>query len=425
MILVLSGGCQMWNPAFNTDGAAAETSDDTLETTAESDDDTLDSDDADTTTGTGDTTGTSDTSTGTSDTSTGTDDSETMGAICGDGVVDANEECDGNAVPNGDCSPSCEISCFEFFGNCNLEPADGCEASFESDPKHCGSCDHDCLDGQCSFGYCEGFLLSEGETPYDVALANEIVYWIDRPAGTLHAQPLAGGEPQTWQGLAQPLQLALGGSAIWVSEWAGNRVTGVAYDFDASTTFEGQVGPSAITTGDGRVYWGLYDSGAGFFTEENGDGPIVDFLDVQPQLRSFAYADGALAWGTTYAFGVSWIDQNVNEELGEALLNQVTTDGQYLYFTTVNSVHKVSLDGGGALVTLATNQGSPDGLAVANGWLYWGNNATGEIMSLFLQQGEPEPIAEGQYGVKAVDASANHVVWAIASEGGGVWAITL
>lgn len=57
--------------------------------------------------------------------------------------------------PNGACSI---VSCEPSFVDCNVQPADGCEASIDADPKNCGSCDHDCASAggsfTCSSGQC-------------------------------------------------------------------------------------------------------------------------------------------------------------------------------------------------------------------------------------------------------------------------------
>ena len=44
---------------------------------------------------------------------------------------------------NGECIIS---SCETGFGDCNQDPADGCEANLHRDPKNCGSCGNSCVD---------------------------------------------------------------------------------------------------------------------------------------------------------------------------------------------------------------------------------------------------------------------------------------
>ena len=58
----------------------------------------------------------------------------------------------------------CELACAEGFGDCNGDPADGCETDLRSHPSHCGacgvSCDNSvgqpCLEGKCLVAPCEG-----------------------------------------------------------------------------------------------------------------------------------------------------------------------------------------------------------------------------------------------------------------------------
>jgi hypothetical protein len=69
-----------------------------------------------------------------------------------------------NGVPG--CAGSvCGIVCNSGFGNCDGNPANGCEVTFASDPSHCGGCGQlctpqngtaACTGGACSYGTCSG-----------------------------------------------------------------------------------------------------------------------------------------------------------------------------------------------------------------------------------------------------------------------------
>ena len=92
--------------------------------------------------------------------------------LCGQSCVDTktdasncggcNKVCTAPAHANTPtCSAGkCTFTCDAGFGNCNGNASDGCETDFNSDAKHCGTCDTDCTtlthaaDSTCSGGTC-------------------------------------------------------------------------------------------------------------------------------------------------------------------------------------------------------------------------------------------------------------------------------
>lgn len=79
---------------------------------------------------------------------------------CGDEVINeaANEQCEGDApILRGICdSKNCSIDCIGLsWRNCNQTGKDGCEANILIDPANCGGCgnicgaDFECIQGDC------------------------------------------------------------------------------------------------------------------------------------------------------------------------------------------------------------------------------------------------------------------------------------
>lgn len=88
-------------------------------------------------------------------------------AHCGACGVSCSE---GAQVDGGHCYfGECALACFDGWGNCDLDPATGCEVDLRVEIEHCGACGNDCRDkrnvvwatcveGACSVETCfEGF----------------------------------------------------------------------------------------------------------------------------------------------------------------------------------------------------------------------------------------------------------------------------
>jgi hypothetical protein len=115
------------------------------------------------------------------------------GFVCNSGFADCNgnpaDGCETNLSTDvnhcGSCAtvcsanngaPSCvngtcQITCNSGFGDCNGNPADGCETTLSSDPNNCGACGHVCsanngtpmcTSGQCRFICNPGFADCNG-----------------------------------------------------------------------------------------------------------------------------------------------------------------------------------------------------------------------------------------------------------------------
>jgi hypothetical protein len=120
----------------------------------------------------------------------------------------------GCTLPNavGVCGKSgCEIvSCNAGFGDCNADPADGCEVDLDADPLNCAFCDNACDTGTCHQGSCQDVNViaspaDDGRTVTDFVVDPGGVYYVlgsrvppeaGAPAGvSLEVVAPAGGNP--------------------------------------------------------------------------------------------------------------------------------------------------------------------------------------------------------------------------------------
>jgi len=110
------------------------------------------------------------------------------GDIMGDNVENCGmcgHRCTYAAAHAACIAGACSLaSCQTGFGDCNGQPADGCEATLAVDPNHCGRCGHSCLGGTCQGGHCASLLLDECpvgnrlDAPSRIAVDATDVYWI-------------------------------------------------------------------------------------------------------------------------------------------------------------------------------------------------------------------------------------------------------
>ncbi len=83
-------------------------------------------------------------------------DCKSTGLYCGDGSVHMPDEKCEPAVPppHATCAGDCQsISCLPDRGNCDGDPANGCEIDTNTNKNHCGECDKGCL-VKCEGGSC-------------------------------------------------------------------------------------------------------------------------------------------------------------------------------------------------------------------------------------------------------------------------------
>jgi hypothetical protein len=77
-------------------------------------------------------------------------------AACGDGQINkaAGEVCDGMAPANASCD-ACAVACNPTHDDCNADLADGCEIDLQTDAKNCGMCAKACPNNApCKAGKC-------------------------------------------------------------------------------------------------------------------------------------------------------------------------------------------------------------------------------------------------------------------------------
>jgi hypothetical protein len=100
-----------------------------------------------------------------------------------------------HAVPTCEAG-ACGWTCAAGFADCDGLPEDGCEVSTADDPRHCGACGVDCLQGACKAATCQPAVLATALVEArSLAAEGGEVCW--REAASMRCMIAAGGAPHT------------------------------------------------------------------------------------------------------------------------------------------------------------------------------------------------------------------------------------
>ncbi len=313
-------------------------------------------------------------------------------------------------------------------GGCDA-PSVVCGAScvdLESDPAHCGACDHDCQGGSCEGGICQAVAIGEGlKSPQMIAVgggfvfavaANQVlrvptsggpteivateaagylvagvaadaerVYWVyGGSPPELRYAPVTGGEIVTVDTTTAPpvawsmgANLALGASGIY---WSYNAGIGrAALDGSNAGVFLALPSGTArsLALDDAFVYWTGEDAGPGLWKVPVGGGAPAQITAVSVGGVGLAVA-GDRAYTVDFANSVDSVELSSGQIetvsfAPESYPRCITTDPEAVYWTAfgLGSVRRASI--GGPLEVLADQQPLPVGIAVDATSIYWAN----------------------------------------------------
>ncbi|APR82696.1 Putative serine/threonine-protein kinase pknH [Minicystis rosea] len=291
-----------------------------------------------------------------------------------------------------------------------------------------------------SQGFAEPIVFATGESvPHEIAVDANAVYWVDIGTAVGQGQVVRVDKapPHTRTilegSLVQALGMAVDAAHVYTTYAAGNGYTvvhqlpkgggppNVVYNYSggngAFAAFALQGATFAIATAapfeGGTVCLG--DTASKSCTQLASNlGPV----------RAVALDAGTIYWSTNQTGEVFRRQGSTSEAFvaagGEAGLSSLTIDADNVYWTndgdgTVKMLAKSSP--GGEPTVLATNEGSPRGIAVDDECVYWADYTSGLVRAAPKAGGPSITLAAGQgpYAI-AVDASGVYA----AVEGDGV-----
>ncbi len=364
-------------------------------------------------------------------------------SICGNACVDINNDQNncgwcGNVCTGGTCiRGSCQCG-GATPDRCGSGTAGGC-TSVQTDPFNCGSCGHSCLGGACTGGQCQpvvlGGLTANGQ---GLDVLGSSVFFTDGIGGNVYSCPTGGcnGSPSRIQGgmsYSNTVRTDPSMSTVYVADsnanWLYQLDTGGSFKFAISS----QSNVSGIAVDNSFVYWGTYGSigraskydGSGVISLVPGLGSIVDLAfdpatqslfaveyassgrvlrastggALSPPIATFVanprsitvsaghvfwgilgtapnYSDGGVFFCPTTGSGTQVLAQGPNY----SFVSAITSDPQFVYFTTGFNVYKCSVSGcGGNPTVIGPGVGVARAISNDSMAVYWINDS-GQVM---------------------------------------------
>ena len=316
-------------------------------------------------------------------------------------------------------------------------------ADKQTDPRNCGACGHDCLEGACTAGACQPFAIVT--TPQSkgarLTVHGGSVYWTSSSDATVKRCPVAGcAAPLAFATNEIVTGLSDGPSDVFLSVANANQIVRADPTTGLPTAFaKGQLSPARITHDRDNLYWvnqGKNDAGMSLgYAKTDGTGTVAIVLvpDAVTVLTGIAvnatqvyFSSGELIHGCPLPDCAGGVTTLANTTRGNFTL---AADDRYVYWSAFfdNSIFRCAAGGCAKTPeTMATGQSGAYGLLLDGKTLYWSNHYAGTVMSCPAASCSPStlvPIASGQASPESIATDAKAIYWinlGKTSDAGGV-----
>jgi hypothetical protein len=381
------------------------------------------------------------------------------GPLCGNGVIDPGETCDGAALGGLSCNSTVKPSAggtLKCAANCLSYDVSACTCAstlslcqtgtpacvdLVNDPKNCGTCGNACdASSACTSSHCTTVLRATVGTPEGIAIDATSIYYANDLDGNIYSMPLAGGAPTklvtSGQGTSA-WEILVSGSTLYWTTYVDDRVLKVPTTGGAASVVSPSDGnPEGIVSDGTYLYWAdSYSSSAlvrrasiatGTVTtvETPPDGGTNPFnpISIAVDATNVYWGNAGTSLGTSSVYQANKADGSNPIALATGVdpVYGLTVDATTVYFTAGlgGSVYSVPI-GGGVVKTISSTETNPSSIVADATSIYWLAQSTvrkmaktgGAITTLASYTGNLPALAPSCGNFKFLVLDANYVYW--------------
>jgi hypothetical protein len=311
----------------------------------------------------------------------------------------------------------------------------------QTDPLHCGRCNHSCLGGACSAGKCQPVEIARGPVgAYGVAVDTASVYWTSLQNHSVHKAPKADGGATTLaqqaNGVSSPSGIFVeGGFVYWTNfvNFSGTimRCPVAGCGAAPQIVVPDVNAPTDVTVDGTRVYVTEYNGFQISSAPKAGADAATPIFATSSKPEAIALDGDHLVWiddgsGQVHRIatdGGDLIDYGANGFDGRG----VAVDSNNVYWVNLaGNVSKRSKDGGGATQALAVGEGNPLDIVVDGTNAYWikvvfpadgGLDLSASVRTCALAACTPADLATGQKHPRSLAMDSEAIYWVNFADG--------
>lgn len=328
-------------------------------------------------------------------------------------------------LPPADDGGGLVDGCVPGTSDCDATP--GCETTTATDPKNCGKCGRDCLEGTCEAGVCKPIKLADTAGAKALAVEPGNVYWVTDQGAVYWGKN--GGTDRDLIASGQsigdsPSVAADTDSIFWTTSVAvikANKSTKAL-----TTVASSQNKPKSLALYSSNAYW-IQDRSVMRAPKSGGATTIIaDEASAPEQVKVDAsgvywvvYGSNELRFaahtgGTPSTLNAEYVGPKSLALRGEAVF--VTEEGSDKGF--LNGVVSKVPKTGGTKQVIASTQLYPEGIDTDSTDVYWANFNGGAVVRVQQSGGAtPVRVADAPSPTVVASPDADSYVWWIAADG--------